>query len=429
MSGCSDRPIPAPCPTSSPNQHPAVGHRDNGSNDPFTTTSGPFTGFASASTVHIQPLQTNRLLPDPGAEGQNEGESALELVGDGITSSVGFTSASDLVTPSVGFTSASALGGQLVSVPRYVSSSPSHEGPHEDSAQTTESDPFVSLTDSRNHAPFAAFTSLGKQKNLFQPSAVAIQKALEKAKLWAVEDDGLFPNLQDDSTEEIPDVTISSLQALKAVENVSARGTSTGPTASGSSNEGQTISGHATVAYDLSELPSLGRVEAKGSFQSAACFSTPSGLARRPFQTPSVSGIEGNAATKPFKPPLLNPSASRSPVNPQDTPPLFKTVARTPTREPKLTSSFSGAVNTSRSILSTPVPIRGTPIHKPPTKKFVTPFKPGMRPGEPGHIQLKARHGAERVNATPGPSTESALSLSDGSRKPKRRCFFDLCMS
>jgi len=430
VSDCSDRPVPAPSPTSSPNQHLAVGHHDDGSNDPFTSTSGSFTGFVSASTVHIQPPQTNRLLPDPGG-GQNEGGLALEPVWDAITSSVGFTSASDLVTPSVGFTSASALGGQLVSVTRYGSSSPSHEEAHEDSAQTTESDPFVSLADSRNPLPFAAFTSLGKQKNLFQPSAAAMQKALEKANLWAVEDDGLFPDHQDDSTDKMPDVTISSRQALQAVEEISARGTSTGPTASGSSNEGQTISGHATVAYDVSELPSLGQVGAKGSFRSAACFSTPSAFARRPFQTPSVAGIEGNAATKPFKSPLqvLNSSALRNSVNPQDTPPLFKTVARTPTREPKLTSSFSGAVNTSRSILSTPVPIRGTPIHKPPTKKFVTPFKPGMRPGEPGHIQLKAHHDAERVNATPGPSTESALSLSDGSRKPKRRCFFDLCMS
>jgi len=316
-----------------------------------------------------------------------------------------------------------------VSVTRYGSSSPSHEEAYEDSAQTTGSDPFVSSADSHNHLPFSGFTSLGKQKNLFQPSAAAIRKALEKTKRWEAEDDSLLPDLQDDSPEKLIDVTISSRQALQAVENISSRGTSTGPTASGTSNESQTISAHATVAYEVSELPSLGQVEAKGTFRSAGCFSTPSTLARRPFQTPSISGIEGNAATKPFKSPLPDPSALRNSVNPQGTPPLFKTVARTPTREPEITSSFSGAVNTSRPTLSTPTPIRGTPIRKLPMKKFVTPFKPGMRPGEPGHMQLKARHDAERVNATPGPSTESATSLSDGSRKPKRRRFFDLCMS
>ena len=429
MLGCSDRPVPAPSPTSSSKQHIGVRQDDDGSDDPFSTTSGSFTRFVSASTIHIQPPQTNRLLPDPGGE-QDEGELALEPVGDTVTASVGFTSASNFVTSSVGFTSASALGGQLMSVTRYGSSSPSHETlAYEDSARTTVSDPFVSSTDGPNHLPFSAFTSLGKQKKLFQPSAAAMQAALEKAKLWATEDDGLFPDLPDDSPEKIPDVIVSSRQSLQAVENFSSRGASTGPTASGSSNESQAISGRTTVAYDVSELPSLGQVEPKGSFRSAACFSTPSALERRPFQTPSVSGIKGNAATKSFKPPLLDPVGSRNSVSPQGTPPLFKTVARTPTREPKFTSSFSGAVNTSRPILSTPAPIRGTPIRKLPAKKFVTPFKPGMRPGEPGHIRLKVRHDAERVNATPGPSTEVALSLGDGSRKPKRRRFFDLCMS
>ena len=423
----SVRPVPALSPTSSPKQQLAVGQYDDGSEDPFTSTSGSFTGFVSASTVHIQPPQTNRLLPDPGGE-QHEGELALEPVGDTITASVGFTSASNFVTSSVGFTSASALGGRLMSVTRYGSSSPSHET-CEDSAQTTVSDPFVSSTDGPNHLPLSAFISLGKEKNLFQPSAAAMQKALEKAKLWATEDDDLFPELQDDSPEKIPDVIVSSRQALQATKNFSSRGTSTGPTASGSSNESPTISGRTTVAYDVSELPSLGQVELKGSFRSATSFSTPGALARRPFQIPSVSGIEGNAATKPFKPPLLDPIGLRNSVNPQDTPLLFKTVARTPTREPKFTSSFSGAVNSSRPILSTPAPISGTPIRKLPAKKFVTPFKPGMRPGEPGHIRLKVRHDAERVNATPGPSTEVALSPSDGSSKPKRRRFFDLCMS
>lgn len=427
MSDRSDRPIPAPSPAS-PKQHLAVGQHDDGSNDPSTSTSGPFTGFVSASTVRIQPPQTTRLLPDPGG-GQDEGELALEPMGDAITASIGFTSASDLMTPSVGFASASALGGQLAPVTRYGSSSPLHEA-YEDSAQTTGSDPFVASADSLNHLPFSGFTSFGKQKNLFQPSAAAVRKALEKAKRWAAEDDSLLPDLQDDSPEKFTNVTISSRQALQAVEKISPWGTSTGPTASGSesSNENQTISGQAAVAYEVSELPNQGQVEPIGTFRSAACFSTPSTLARRPFQTPSVSGIEGNAATKPFKSPLLDPSALRNSVNPQRTPPLFKAVARTPTRDPKLTSSFSGTVNTSRSKPSTPMPIRGTPIRKPPTKKFVTPFKPGMRPGEPGHMQLKARHDAERVNATPGPSTESAMSLSDGSRKPKRRRFFDLCM-
>jgi hypothetical protein len=81
-------------------------------------------------------------------------------------------------------------------------------------------------------------------------------------------------------------------------------------------------------------------------------------------------------------------------------------------------------------MFSTPMPNRDTSMSKVPAKrKFVTPFKPGMRPGELGHKQLKARYDAERVSLEFGPSTESTLSTSEGSRKLARRRFFDLCMS
>jgi hypothetical protein len=73
--------------------------------------------------------------------------------------------------------------------------------------------------------------------------------------------------------------------------------------------------------------------------------------------------------------------------------------------------------------------VNGTPMRKIPTKKFVTPFKPGMRPGEPGHKQLKARYDTDSFNATAEPGTEGTLSSSDGSRKRTRRRFFDLSMS
>jgi hypothetical protein len=78
---------------------------------------------------------------------------------------------------------------------------------------------------------------------------------------------------------------------------------------------------------------------------------------------------------------------------------------------------------------SSPMPIRGTPMRKAPARKFVTPFKHGMRPGEPGHRQLQVRYDAERVNTASGPSARVAASMSDGSRKPTRRRFFDLSMS
>jgi hypothetical protein len=93
-----------------------------------------------------------------------------------------------------------------------------------------------------------------------------------------------------------------------------------------------------------------------------------------------------------------------------------------------LNSSF-GVVNTLGSRFPSPMPIRGTPMRKAPPRKFVTPFKPGMRPGEPAHRQLQVRYDVEKVNTASGLSARVASSMSDGSRKPTRRKFFDLSMS
>lgn len=425
MSDFSDQSVPAPSPTSLPRRHLPGGHDD--SYDPFTSSSGPFTGFISASTAHHQHPAITRLLPDSERDpegGQNEGETAPDPARGSIIPSIGFASASKLVTPLVGFVS--ALAGQPALVTRYGSSSPPHMAFENYAETAAQSDSFGCLDDNPSHRPFSAFTSLGKQKNFFQPSAAAMKKAQEKEKRWAAEDYIQFPDLQDDSPEKLPDVTISPHQALQVVENVSPRGTSTGSTASGSANENYVVSGNATVAYNAVGLPSLGQVEARGTFQSAAYFSTPSTLGSRSIQAPSTSGIEGIAAMKPFKSPLLNPAASKSSTNPQYTPPAFNTVASTPT---KPAGSFPGAVNTLGSRFSTPMPIRATPMRKVPTKKFVTPFKPGMRPGEPGHRQLKARYDAESGNTASGLGTEDTSSMSDGRTKPTRRRFFDLCMS
>jgi hypothetical protein len=77
---------------------------------------------------------------------------------------------------------------------------------------------------------------------------------------------------------------------------------------------------------------------------------------------------------------------------------------------------------------STPMPIKGTPMRKVPAKKFVTPFKQGMRPGEPGHTQLKACYDTERVSTASGLSTDGLPSVSYGPRGPTGRRFFNLSM-
>lgn len=345
-------------------------------------------------------------------------------MGGSITQNIGFTSASGLVPSSVGFTSASALAGQ-VSVTRHGSPSPSHVNKVEDCAHTeAEFDPFGSMPNDTSHQPFSMFTSLGKQKNLFQPSAAAMKIAQERAKHWAAEDDALSREPPDDIPEKTPDVAVFPRQAPQAVGNVSPQETSTGLATSGTANPSDTSFHHANIAYDVVDLPTLGQAGGGGTFRSAAHFSTPSAPGSRLLQ-PSTSGTAVNVFTKPFKSPLLNPSATRNSGSSQHTPSLFNSVAFTPTKKPKAAAldAFSG----SGPGFSSPMPIRSTPMRKV-AKKFVTPFKPGMRPGEPGHGQLKARNDAERASIASGPST-GAASISDGSRISTRRRFFDLSMS
>ena len=370
-----------------------------------------------------------RVSPDPET-GQNEGDIAVRRMGDPITPNIGFTSASGLVAPSVGFASASALAGQSVSVTRHGSSSPPRLNTFGDCAQTeAEFDSFKPMPNNASHNPFSTFTSLGKQKKKFQPSAAALRTALERAKRWAAEDVILL-DPPDDTPEKIPDVAIFPRQALPVGENVPPRETSSDLTTSDTNNQSDVVSRQASVAYNVIDPPSLGQADHGGTFRSAAYFSTPGALRSRPVQTSSTSGMTGNAFTKPFKPPLANRSVTRNSENTQHTPSLFNAVASTPTKGPKAATldPFPSIVNTSGSGFYSPMPIRGTPLRKVPVKKFVTPFKPGMRPGEPGHRQLKARIDAETVSTASGPSARVISSMSDGSRKPTRRRFFDLSM-
>ena len=394
--------------------------------DPFASTSGSFTRVISPSPSNLQHPANIRLPSNPETE-QNRGELTVGRMGDSITQNIGFTSASGLVPTSVGFTSASALAGQPVSVTRHGSSSPSHMNKVEDCAHTEAGfDSFGSMPNDTSHQPFSMFTSLGKQKNVFQPSAAAMRIAQERAKHWAAEDDTLFRKPQDDPPEKTPDVAVFPRQALQAVGNVSPRETSTGPATSGTANPSDISSHRANVAYNVVDLPSLGQAGVGGTFRSAAHFSTPIAPRGCSLQAPSTSGTAVNAFMKPFKSPLINPSTTRNSESSQHTPSLFNSVAFTPTKRPKAVAldPFSG----SGSGFSSPMPIRSAPMHKVSVKKFVTPFKPGMRPGEPGHRELKARNDAERANITSGPST-GVTSISDGSRIPTRRRFFDLSMS
>jgi hypothetical protein len=387
--------------------------------DPFSSTSKIFTGFVSASASHLQNTETGRLSPESGLSDLDDG------AGGSTAPVIGFTSASNLSNTSIRFASASALLGGPVSATRRGSPSPQQSQNFAD--QTHNEGRFECTGDDASVNPLSMFTSFGKKKDLFQPSAAAVRAALERAKRWEAEDDTLLVAPPD--ADKHTDVEIPQRQALLSVENLSQRSTVPGQTVSGPANAPSATPGPTSVSHHVG-FSSASRVETAGTFRSATYSSTPSAaLGKISFQTPSVSNIKGKTSVKPFKSPLLNRSAMRSPGNRQSLPSLLNPATSTPARENRLaalnTSALPAVVPTPEARFMTPIPNRSTPVRKVPARKFVTPFKPGMRPGEPGHAQLKV-YDAERVDTTSGPSIDDVQSTSELTRKSTGRRFFDL---
>ncbi len=320
------------------------------------------------------------------------------------TPMIGFISASNVPNTSVGFASA----GKYASATCHGSPSSQHS---QHFGELTHTDGRFGLSEFGDNDtslnPMLMFTSFGKKANRFQPSAAAVKEAEERAKRWDEEDDTLFVEPPDAPSDKQSGVEIPQRQALLSVENHSERSTVPSQSTSGPANTG-------------------------GAVRLASRFSTPSTIGNTSFQTPYVSNIKGNVSLKPFKSPLLNRSAMKTPGNRQTRLSLLNPTP-TPAWENRPaasgSSAFTAVAPTSDARLTTTMPNRSTPTRKTPARKFVTPFKSGMRPGEPGRAQLKARYDAEGVNASLGPSTDGVPSTNHLTRRPTRRRFFDLSMS
>ncbi|KAI9453574.1 hypothetical protein BJY52DRAFT_1288754 [Lactarius psammicola] len=399
--GPSYQPVPAPFPRQRPNVEPAD------PDDPFSSTSKAFTSFVSASASHLQNTETGRLPTESGPSDRDDG------VGGSTTPVIGFTSASNFSNAPVTFASASALLEGAVSTTRRGSPSPQQSQNFDD--QTHTEGRFDSFDCTGNEAsinPLPMFTSFGKKKDQGRNVGNA--------------EDNFLVGPPDAPSDKHTDVEIPQRQALLSVENLSQRSTVPGQAVSGPANTPRATPGPTSVSHQVG-FSSASRVETGGTFRSATSFSTPSALGSTSFQTPYVSNIKGKTSLKPFKSPLLNRSAMKTPGNRQSRPSLLNPATSTPAREkgpPALDSSaLPAAVPIPEARFTIPIPNRSTPMRKIPVRKFVTPFKPGMRPGESGHAQLKTRYGAEGVNTTSGPSTDDTRSTS---KKSTRRRFFDL---
>jgi breast cancer 2 susceptibility protein len=174
--------------------------------------------------------------------------------------------------------------------------------------------------------------------------------------------------------------------------------------------------------------------------------------------SPQHASFTRSAKQKPFKPPLLSNKTnltnqvSASPSNaaqPKGSAPQFKPPLLSSTPTPALPKPSTPSKAISDSTFRTPVRLGGT--HRPgsTTKKFTTPFKPGMRPGEPGRAKLQEDQEERRLpepqknqvfqvqTSSPPrkPVYDTPLSLKSpsGSRKGKEKAkeyrFFDLSQS
>lgn len=173
--------------------------------------------------------------------------------------------------------------------------------------------------------------------------------------------------------------------------------------------------------------------------------------------SPQHTTFTRSAKQKQFKPPLLSNKtnlANSMPVSPSNAPQSKGLVSQF---KPPLLSSTSASTlpkpstpsrATSDSAFRTPVRLGGS--HRPGSvKKFTTPFKPGMRPGEPGRAKVQEDQEKKRLQEQqkdqvfqiqmhspprkPVYDVPPSLKSPSGSRKGKEKAkeyrFFDLSQS
>jgi breast cancer 2 susceptibility protein len=340
---------------------------------------------------------------------------------------VGFTTAkinrADFSTPfAVSFASASSIA-KFAQIPHDYEPSPSPEPPQEQSFDAWFDPPSVIppvafQTASTIKEP-AAFTSgfvTASKKGWIAPSSVALAKAQAKMKdIW------------DEADPE--------------------------PTATSSSNPSAPNMGDLENAFIMaSNLPSSPRRPALRSVEnslnspstpSPLGFPRPSAVAKH--SSPVVDQVTKTTKPKPFKPPLLTQRMTgnrvvSSPLNPASQlsgHPAFATAgSRHPLASTPIGATSSDVIDGASGVTSFTTPARivqrgGVGAKKNGPSPFVTPFKPGMKPGQLGRSQLE-QTAKDTAAVTRPEMTRESWSTKErprGKRKTKevnRRGVFDL---
>ncbi|KAI0275230.1 hypothetical protein BC834DRAFT_851763 [Gloeopeniophorella convolvens] len=391
------------------------------SDNPFVSTSKEFTGFMPAALAPhpVDTTETHSSSPDP--DPGEDGRDSAALVAVGAVSA-----------PLMGFVSANIVRNVIAEKEDgHVPPSGSQESTGYANAGD-EPELYGSSGQVTKEDAMAMFVASEKE-NHFQISAAALKAARERVERWAVEDG--FPEYEEEAQEELPiNTPLPSRQALVAVENVPTHATGVSQTARGLDDAGQPKSGFASTQEPSRAVGFLSASRVPKEPLSSEPRSQPPRLPQNTsFEIPSTSDLKGKTPVRPFKSPLVNRAAAHTSYNPPSTPslpaPNNKSVVSISTPAKGLRPPFPKSATTAfttpvrGAAFSTPGPSRSA--RKGP-KKFVTPFKPGMRPGEPGRSQLQARYDADRRVVTSGNGASGSQPIIISSKKPTRRRFFNL---
>lgn len=352
-----------------------------------------------------QPTGDKRPASELSSEANNDPVTTLALPISVQLTSNGGTRPGPSVSSTVGFASVRTMAANIPNSD-YRSPSPQVPPSEQDydpwfNASSTDVPPFVAFQSgsTTNGTGFLGFTSVGKGTS-FLPSEDAIEKVKKRMRDWEA-----------DIEEELSYI----LPPTPQPEVTSPQRPVTPPRPS---------PGNPTTSRPIS---------------------------------PQNSTFTGSVKQKPFKPPLLSNRTNLT--NPAPSSPCHSTQSKgsVPSFKPPLLpptsgSTFPGPSTPSRvasdSAFHTPARLGGT--QRPGSvKKFSTPFKPGMRPGDPGRAKLQDDQEKKRLQerqmdhvfqiqaSSPPrkpvynipPSLKSPSVSRKGKEKAKEYQFFDLSQS
>ncbi|KAJ3534723.1 hypothetical protein NM688_g7090 [Phlebia brevispora] len=365
------------------------------------------------------------------------------------TGAVAFQSAKSVSTNSV----ASTSKGPATGLPSFVSGSQLHSQAAGSKAagKASANAPSLSQTETPSFVGFTSGTALvdpkAKQSSWAMPSAAAIAAAEAKMKQW--------------EREMEADTTVG--MELDHEDSLNSDGDQESPLKHRSESHQPSISlpsfGNALMALSATQntasfAPASQHSEASASASARnELFDTPTPVARG-FHAPGLkTGLQTNA--KQFKSPLLSKVASTnshapsplnsrsnfapastfvSPATPARKTTGFTTPLRTTSEPGPSTFTTPSSVGFGSALassgFSTPIsskslgttPKRSTVVGGMRKSGFVTPFKPGFRPGEPGRVLLDTK-----ARSTISPDKVMVASPSGKRDKGKgRETFFDL---